>query len=73
MKPNAPRMATVLIALALLVAGLGLTVFEVAAVEDRVSDFLRDNELDFSTEEAGFLALLGSNLALLVGSLLKGY
>lgn len=72
MKTNAPRMVTVLAALGLLVVGLALTLFEVAAVADAARDALAEAELDYTTEEAGWAALLASNLLLVAGSLFKG-
>lgn len=72
MRTNAPRMVTVLAAVALLVAGLALTWFDVPAVVDAVRDALAEAELDYTTEEAGWFALLASNLLLVAGSLFKG-
>lgn len=72
MRTNAPRMVTVMAALGLLVLGLALTVFAVKPALDAVHDALAENELDYTTDQVGWTALLASNLLLVAGSLFKG-
>ena len=72
MRTNAPRMVTVILALALLAVGLALTVFDVGSVTDTVGDLLNDNDLSYETEQVEWAALLLSNLLLVVGSIFKG-
>lgn len=66
-RPNAPRMITVLAAVVLTVVGLSVTVFPI----DFVNDLLREAGLR-PTREQGFWALLVSPLLLVLGSLLPG-
>ena len=78
MRTNAPRMVTVILALAFLALGLTLTLFEVASVTETVSDLVKDTfdvrkrDLAERTEQVGWASLLLSNLLLVVGSIFKG-
>ena len=65
-------MVTVVAAAGLLVIGLALTVLDVAPVIDAVRDALAENDLDYSTDQVGWTALLASNLLLVAGALFKG-
>jgi hypothetical protein len=67
LRPNAPRMITVLVAVALTVVGVSLTVHEVSFV----NDFLVENEIEITKDQA-YLALTASPLLLVAGSLLRG-
>ncbi len=67
MRTNAPRIVTVLLALALTVVGLSLTVMPIAPV----NDLLRETGVRL-TREHGYWALLASPLLLVLGSFLKG-
>lgn len=67
-RPNAPRMITVVAAVALTVAGLVLT--DTVSI-GFVSDLLAQSGVEF-TREHGFWMLLGSPVLLIVGSLLPG-
>ncbi|MCA1726922.1 MAG: hypothetical protein LC722_04525 [Actinobacteria bacterium] len=68
LRPNAPRMITVLLSVALAVAGLVVTgTLEIGFV----SDLLAKTGYAF-TREHGYWMLLGSPALLIVGSLLPG-
>ena len=78
MRTNAPRMVTVILALAFLALGLTLTLFEVTSVTETVSDLVKDTfdvrrrDLAERTDQVGWASLLLSNLLLVVGSIFKG-
>lgn len=78
MRTNAPRMVTVILALAFLALGLTLTLFDVPSVTETVTDLVRDTfdvrrrDLAERTEQVGWASLLVSNLLLVVGSIFKG-
>jgi hypothetical protein len=73
LRPNPPRLVTVVIAVALLVVGISATVFPVDFVDAAlgvVQDYLGTNiEV---TREIGWLFLLAGDALLVVGSLLPG-
>ena len=73
LRPNPPRLVTVVIAVALLVVGLSATIFPVDFVDAAlgvVQDYLGTNiEV---TREIGWLLLLVGDALLVVGSLLPG-
>ncbi|MBW3664471.1 MAG: hypothetical protein KY469_15325 [Actinobacteria bacterium] len=71
MRTNAPRMVTVVLAVALTLAGLSLTTFHVAAVDEAVMELVSGAGLELDPREAGWWALLLSPLLLTAGSLLK--
>jgi len=64
-RPNAPRMVTVVLAIALTLVGLSRTGYPIGFV----NDLLRSAGLHV-TREQGYWALLGSPLVLIAGSLL---
>jgi hypothetical protein len=66
-RPNAPRMITVLAAVALTLVGLAVTVYPI----DFVNNLLTDNSIEI-TREQGWMALVASPLLLVAGSLLRG-
>ena len=73
LRPNPPRLITVVIALALVVVGLSATVFPIDFVNqalDLVQGYVGTN-IEVTTE-IGWLFLLAGNLALIAGSLLSG-
>lgn len=73
LKPNPPRMITVVIALALIVVGLSATIFPldfVNAALDVVQETLGTN-IEVTTE-LGWLFMLGGDALLVIGSLLPG-
>ena len=63
LRPNAPKMVTVLVAVALTVIGLSLTVFPI----DAVTDLLREAGIKL-TQEQKWLALAASPTLLIVAS-----
>ena len=67
-RPNAPRMVTVILSIALILAGL--TVSGTLNI-GFVNDLLKQANLDF-TRDQGYLLLLGSPVILILGSLLPG-
>lgn len=73
LRPNPPRLITVVIALALMLVGLSATVFPIDFVNqalDVVQSTIGTNiEV---TIEIAWLCLLAGNLALIAGSLLPG-
>ncbi len=73
MRPNPPRLVTVVIALALIVVGVSVTVFPLDFVNqalDLVQSTL-GTEIQVTTE-IGWLFLLAGDLLLVAGSLLPG-
>ncbi len=72
-RPNPPKLVTVVIALALIVVGLSVTVFPLDFVNQALdlvqSTFGTDIEV---TTQIGWLFLLAGDLLLIVGSLLPG-
>ena len=73
MRPNPPRLVTVVIALALIVVGMSVTVFPLEVVNQALdlvqSTFGTDIQV---TTEIGWLFLLAGDLLLVAGSLLPG-
>jgi hypothetical protein len=67
-RPNAPRMVTVILSIALILAGL--TASGTLSI-GFVDDLLRQANLEF-TRDQGYLLLLGSPVVLILGSLLPG-
>ena len=72
MRTNAPRMVTVVVAVALTVIGLSLTVLRVEAINSVVMGVVQQADAGLSRQEIGWSALLASPLLLALGSLLKG-
>lgn len=73
LRPNPPRLITIVIAIALLVVGLSATILPV----DFVNQALDMAQATFGTNIAittqiGWLCLLAANAALIAGSLLPG-
>jgi len=73
LRPNPPKLVTVVIAVALIVVGLSVTIFPLDFVNqalDLVQSTIRTNiEV---TEQLGWLFLLAGNALLIAGSLLPG-
>jgi hypothetical protein len=67
-RPNAPRMVTIILAIALIL--VGLTVSGTLTI-GFVNDLLAQANLDL-TRDQGYLLLLGSPVLLILGSLLPG-
>lgn len=67
-RPNAPKLVTIIVAVALTV--LGLVVTDTIAIP-AITDLLADNDITLSKEQ-GWLALLGSPALLVAGSFLRG-
>ena len=65
LRPNPPRMVTVIIAIALLVVGLAGTVISIPAVNEALATY----EIPFDRTIA-YLALLAAPMLLVIGSLL---
>ena len=74
LRPNPPRMVTVLAAIALLVIGLSLegSVVSVPQLNAMVTDFLRQVDLPFGREVLARFAIVAAPALLVVGSLLPG-
>ena len=72
MRTNAPRMITVVIAIALTVIGLSLTVLRIEAINTVVMGLAKQVADGVTRQDVGWSALLASPLLLAVGSLLKG-
>ena len=73
LRPNPPRLITVVIALALIVVGISTTIFPIDFVNqalDIVQGYAGTN-IEVTTE-IGWLFLLAGNVALIAGSLLPG-
>jgi hypothetical protein len=66
-QPNAPKMITILVAVALAVVGLAVTILPI----DTVNDLLADADIVLGREE-GWLALIASPVLLIAGSLFRG-
>ena len=73
MRPNPPRLVTVVIALALIVVGLSVTVFPLDFVNQALDIVQSTLGTDIQvTTEIGWLFLLAGDLLLVAGSLLPG-
>jgi hypothetical protein len=72
MRTNAPRMVTVVIAIALTVIGLSLTVLRIEAINSLVMGVVKQIGPGLTRQDVGWSTLLASPLLLAVGSLLKG-
>ncbi len=73
LRPNPPRLVTVVIAVALVLVGISATIFPLDFVNAALD--LAQAELGTSIEvttEMGWLALLAGNILLIAGSLLPG-
>jgi hypothetical protein len=72
-RPNPPRLVTVVIALALIVVGVSVTVFPLDFVNQALDLVQSTLGTDIQvTTELGWLFLLAGDLLLVVGSLLPG-
>lgn len=73
MRPNPPRLVTVLIALILIVVGMSATVFPIDIVNQALAWFQTTSGLQFTLtpQLAWILMLIGDGL-LLLGSLFRG-
>ena len=72
MNTNAPRMVTVVLALAFLVVGMAIAILRIEAIGDPVMDLVRQVSDDVTRQEVGWWALLISPLLLTIGSFFKG-
>ena len=73
MRPNPPRFVTVVIALALIVVGVSVTVFPLDFVNQALDLVQSTLGTDITvTTELGWLFLLAGDLLLVAGSLLPG-
>lgn len=78
LRPNAPRMITVIIAVALLVIGLALVYLPGAQIADLVRSLPLGNDitrqlLDWAADQTiAYVALLVAPVLLIVGSLVRG-
>lgn len=66
-RPNAPKLITVLLAVALTIVGLSVTEYPI----DWVNDQLMEANFEL-TKEQGWMALVASPVLLIAGSLLRG-
>jgi hypothetical protein len=72
-RPNPPRLVTVVIALALIVVGISVTVFPLDFVNQALDLVQSTLGTDIQvTTELGWLFLLAGDLLLVAGSLLPG-
>ncbi len=73
MRPNPPRLVTVVIALALIVVGVSVTLFPLDFVNQALDLVQSTLGTDIQvTTELGWLFLLAGDLLLVAGSLLPG-
>jgi hypothetical protein len=73
LKPNPPRLVTVVIAVALLVVGLSATVFPIDFVNEALAIVQGTIGTDVVvTTEVGWLFMLAGDALLIAGSLLPG-
>ena len=73
MRPNPPKLVTVVIALALIVVGLSVTVFPLDFVNQALDLVQSTLGTDIEvTTQVGWLFLLAGDLLLIIGSLLPG-
>jgi hypothetical protein len=73
LRPNPPRLVTLVLAVALVVIGVSATIFPLDFVNEALA--LVQGEIGTSIEvttEIGWLCLLAANLLLVAGSLLPG-
>ncbi len=73
LRPNAPRLITVVIAVALVLVGFSATVFPIDLVNEALAIVQQTIGFDIQvTTEIGWLFLLVGDLLLVAGSLLPG-
>lgn len=73
LRPNPPRLITVVIAVALVLVGLSATVFPIDFVNEALAFVQGYLGTDLAvTSQIAWLALLAGNLLLIAGSLLPG-
>ena len=72
MNTNAPRMVTVVLALAFLVVGMAIAILKIGAIGDPVMDLVRNAGVELKRQEVGWWALLISPVLLTIGSFFKG-
>jgi hypothetical protein len=73
LRPNPPRLITVVIAVALVLVGLSATVFPIDLVNEALAVVQQTIGFDIQvTTEIGWLFLLVGDLLLVAGSLLPG-
>lgn len=73
MRPNPPRMITVVTAILLLVAGLSIegSILSIPGLNDLIADLSRQFDVRV-TEQLARAAIVGSPVILILGSLLRG-
>ncbi|HUF06593.1 MAG TPA: hypothetical protein VMP86_04295 [Candidatus Binatia bacterium] len=73
LRPNPPRLITIVIAVALLVVGLSATILPIDFVNQALDMVQATFGTNFEiTTQVGWLCLLGANVTLIAGSLLPG-
>ncbi len=73
LRPNPPRLVTVVIALALIVVGLSATVFPIDFVNEALAFVQQSLGFEFTvTTQLAWLFLLAGDALLIIGSLLPG-
>ena len=78
LRPNAPRMVTVLIAIGLLIVGIAGTLIEPSTVRDLITGIGLPNDTErqilslIADRTIAYVCLFGSPMLLVVGSLLPG-
>ena len=74
MRPNPPRMITVLIAIALLVIGLSLTLVPIPPLNDFLREYVNPTLVGYGLpiEQLGYICLAAAPTLLVIGSLLPG-
>ena len=73
MRPNPPRMLTVVTAILLLVVGLSIegSILSIPGLNDLIADLSRQFDVRI-TEQLARAAIVGSPVILILGSLLRG-
>ncbi len=74
MRPNPPRMITVLIAIALVVIGLSLTLVPIAPLNEFIADYVSPTLTGYGlpVDQLGYICLAASPTLLVIGSLFPG-
>lgn len=76
MRPNPPRMITVVIAIVLLVIGLSLTLIPIAPLNQFLAEYVTPTLLSYGvgadTRQLGYICLAGAPVLLIIGSLFPG-
>lgn len=73
MGPNPPRLVTVALAVVLLIVGLSLTIVPIGVVNEMVVDVPAALGIAVApTPQLGWICLIGANVLLILGSLVRG-